>query len=248
MKILNRDTFKSKKYLVFVTTYCGLDYFKNWSRVLRNSDNIQLIGIDSGNQEVAKDITDFPIYQTSQNIGCAGCWNFALNLGFNLYGVDKIIIGQDDAMFDEQIVEHIWNETNDDWLVGAYDRGFTYSLFGITKEFWNVVGFFDENFLYGTYEDNDYIHRIRILGKNWKSLNYSADLNSSLSSRTLGSNIREINKNYMIEKWGHFEGVYTNPFNDPTIAANEGRLHTNLTQTYGDINTFPSFLEFEKLL
>jgi len=248
MKILNKDTWKPKKYLVFITTYCGLEYFNTWSYAARNSENIQLVVIDSGNQEVAKHFTDFPIYQASRNIGCAGCWNLAANIGFNLYRADKIIIGQDDAMFDENIIQRIWDETNDEWLVGAYDRGFTYALFGITRTFWNTVGVFDENFLYSSYEDNDYIHRTRLLGKNWKSLNYSADLNLSLAGRTLGNNIREINKNYMIEKWGHFEGVYPTPFNDPSIPANECRLHTNLTKTYGSIDTFPSFLEFENLL
>lgn len=248
MKVLNKDTWKNKKYLVFITTYCGLEYFKKWSNEIRNCENIQLVGIDTGNQVAAKDFTDFPIYQSSQNVGCSGCWNLAANIGFNLYGVEKIIIGQDDAMFNESMVERIWNETNDDWLVGAYDRGFTYALFGITKNFWNTVGVFDENFLFSSYEDNDYIHRTRVFGKNWKSLNYSADLNLSLAGRTLGNNIREINKNYMIEKWGHFEGVYTNPFNNPEIPASACGIHKNLTDVYGNVTKFPSILEFDELL
>jgi hypothetical protein len=248
MRVLNKDAWKNKKYLVFITTYCGLEYFKTWSNDIRNSENIQLVGIDTGNQVAANDFTDFPIYQSSQNVGCSGCWNLAANIGFNLYGVDKIIIGQDDALFNESMVERIWNETSDEWLVGAYDRGFTYALFGITKNFWNTVGVFDENFLFSSYEDNDYIHRTRVLGKNWKSLNYSADLNLSLAGRTLGDNVREINKNYMIEKWGHFEGVYTNPFNNPDILPNECGIHNNLVTVYGNVDRFPSFMEFETLL
>lgn len=248
MKILNKNTKKNKKYLVFITSYCGLEYFKTWSHEIRNSENIQLIGIDSGNQKAAEDFTDFPIYQASQNIGCAGCWNLAANIGFNLYNVDKIIIGQDDAFFNEDMINSIWNETNDEWLVGAYDRGFTYALFGITKKFWNDVGMFDENFIFSTYEDNDYIHRINVLKKNWKSLNYSANLNLSLAGRTLGNNIRDLNKEYMIKKWGHFEGVYAHPFNSDIKSPADCEIQDPLRNVYGNVQEFPSITEFKNIV
>lgn len=248
MRILNKDTWRNKQHTVFVTSYCGLDYFNDWSRRVKNSDDVQIVVIDTGNQEAANAITEVPVFQLSQNVGCAGCWNMAANLGFNYYNLDKIVIGQDDAIFNEYMVELLWKETTDDMLVGAYDRGFTYSLFGLTKNFWNTVGLFDENFVYVTYEDNDYIHRTKLFGKKWKSLNFSADLNANIASRNLGDDVRSINKDYMIEKWGHFEGVYTNPFNNPEIPASACGIHKNLTDVYGNVTKFPSLLEFDELL
>jgi len=248
MKLLNKDTWKHKPYTVFVTSYTGLHYFNKWSQtVVRNNDNLQLVIVDTGNQAIANSITDIPIFQL-QNVGCAGCWNMCALLGFNYYNLDKIIIGQDDAMFDEQMINLIWDQSNDDMLIGAYDRGFTYSLFGLTKKFWTDVGVFDENFVYATYEDNDYIHRIRLLNKQWKSLNFSADLNSNITSKYLSDDIRSVNRAYMIEKWGHFEGVYEHPFNNPDLLPNECVIHKNLTDVYGDVSTFPSITEFETLM
>lgn len=248
MKLLNKDTWKHKPYTVFVTSYTGLHYFNQWSHVIRNNENVQLVIVDTGNQTAASTITDIPVFQLSQNVGCAGCWNMCALLGFNYYNLDKIIIGQDDAMFDEQMINLIWNETTDDMLTGAYDRGFTYSLFGLTKKFWTDVGVFDENFVYATYEDNDYIHRIRLLNKQWKSLNFSADLNSNITSKYLSDNVRSVNRTYMIEKWGHFEGVYEHPFNNPDLSPNECVIHKNLTDVHGDVSTFPSITEFETLM
>jgi len=54
MNVLNAHTFKKKKYLVFITTYCGLEDFKNWSHIISNSQNVQIVIIDSGNQEAVK--------------------------------------------------------------------------------------------------------------------------------------------------------------------------------------------------
>lgn len=248
MRVLNRNSKKDKKYLIAITSYCGLDYFNTWSHEIRNSENIQLFIIDSGRQTPIHPITDIPIFESSINIGCAGCWNMACNIGFNLYNYDKIIIAQDDSIFNEHMVEQIWNESNDEVLAGAYDRGFTYAMFGITKNFWNTVGLFDENFLYSSYEDNDYIHRTRLFNKTTKCLNYSADLNISIAGKYINDELRQINKSYMTEKWGHFEGTYQHPFNNTELSADKSLLHNNLTEVYGDINKFPSLTEFETLM
>lgn len=246
MKLLNGDTWNQKKLTVFITSYSGLEYFNSWSGTVLKSPNMQLVVIDTGQQDDAvRNITQIPVFQVSQNVGCAGCWNLACNLGFNYYGLEKIVIGQDDAIFNEIMVDRIWEESTDDLLVGAYDRAFTYSLFGITKNFWNAVGVFDENFVFVTYEDNDYIYRTRLFGKQTKSLNYSADLNSSITSRALGDDVRSVNRKYMIDKWGHFEGVFSTPFNDPTIKPNECSVQDNIRTVYGSVDTFPSITEFE---
>lgn len=248
MKIFNASEFLQKKHNVFVLTHLGLPYFyQNFSDVITSND-IQLVVVDNGSQPLAEKIKEFPIYQSSKNLGCAGGWNLICQLAFNFYNLDKIIIGQDDALFSEEMVEHIWEETTDDILVGAYDRGFTYSLFGITKNFWNTVGMFDENFLYVTYEDNDYIHRINLLGKKWKSLNYSANLNSNMSSSKIKGSVREGNKQYMIEKWGHFEGTFKHPFDDQTKSPSHCEVRKELISVFGEIEEFPSIIEFKSIL
>lgn len=246
MRILNKDTKKNKKHLVFITTYKGFEYFKSWYHNIKDAEDTQLIGIDSGNQSAIEDFTDFPIYQTSINVGCSGCWNIAAHIGFNVYGVDKIIIGQDDAIFNESMVSHLWETTNDTTLAGAYNRGFEFSLFGLTREFYNTVGMFDENFIYAGCEDNDYTHRAKQFNKRVQGLGYSADMNISLNSSTVVQPVRTYNATYLHEKWGqHYE--YQHPFNDPTQSPAYCGIHSGLTDIYGDVQKFPSLTEIDTL-
>ncbi len=246
MRILNRDSWKSKKYLVFITTYKGFNYFKTWYDSIKVAENTQLVGIDSGNQEAVNTFTDFPFFQTSINVGCSGCWNLAAQIGFNFYGADKILIGQDDAIFNESMVEHLWNETNDDTLAGAYNRGFEFSLFGLTREFYSTVGMFDENFIFAGCEDNDYTHRAKVLNKKVKGLNYSADMNISLNSSTVDRPVRDYNATYLHLKWG-MQYEYTNPFNDPSQSPAYCGIHSGLTDVYGEVKKFPSLTEVDNL-
>lgn len=246
MRILNKEKWENKKYLVFVTTYKGFKYFQSWYHNIKDAKDTQLVGVDSGNQPEINNFTDFPIYQASFNIGCSGCWNTAAYIGFNIYGADKIIIGQDDAIFNESMIEHIWNETTDDTLVGAYNRGFAFSLFGLTKTFYNTVGMFDENFIYANCEDNDYTQRAKLLNKNVKDLGYSADMNISLNSSTVIQPVREYNAAYLHAKWGmNYE--YQNPFNDSTQSPAYCGIHSGLQDIYGDVQKFPSITELETL-
>ena len=52
----------------------------------------------------------------------------------------------------------------------------------------------------------------------------------------------------MTEKWGHYEGIYNNPFNNSEIQPNECIMHKNLKDLYGEVSKFPSLLEFDNLL
>lgn len=247
MKILNKDKLTNKPYTVFVTSYCGLGYFLQWEHLI-DTENIQLILIDSGNQPEVNTITKYPILQTSVNVGCAGSWNTAAYFGFIFLGLDKIIIGQDDALFNADMVQHVWNESNDDVFAGAYDTGFTFSLFGLTRNLWDTVGVFDENFVYVTYEDNDYIHRLRLLGKEVKCLNYPRSLNSNIASSKISKDTVSKNRLYMEQKWGHFEGVYTHPFDNPELKISDCIVHPHLIEVFGQVDNFPSIIEFDNMV
>jgi hypothetical protein len=164
--------------------------------------------------------------------------------------LDGVIIGQDDAVFDEMMLAKLYEELNDNTLVGAYDRSFEFSLFGITKNLYSDVGLFDENFIYVGCEDNDYKHRIKLANKHVKGLNYSASMNSNLTSRFITENARSANTynvDFIEQKWGgNYE--YKTPFNNPKYKFNECQIYGGLLDVYGPIDKFPSQLEYEKLL
>jgi len=250
MKVINSNLFTNKPYTVIILTYLGLPYFLKWSSVIRESKNIQFVIVDNGMQDISSVMNELPVIQTSQNIGCAGGWNLSCKLAFDWFQLDKCIIGQDDAIFDEKMIEDVWNNSTDDVLAGAYDRSFEFSLFGITKQLYTDVGMFDENFIYVGCEDNDYKHRLKLANKTVKSLGYSASMNSNLTSRFITENAKPANiynVNFIEQKWGSTYEYHT-PFNNPDYTFNECQIYDGLLDVYGQINKFPSTLEYEKLL
>lgn len=71
---------------------------------------------------------------------------------------EKIIICNDKARPTPAAVEKILAMLNDGWgLVGLYRFGF----FGFKKDLIRKIGFFDERFIGGGYEDNDFIRRLK---------------------------------------------------------------------------------------
>jgi hypothetical protein len=249
MKIFNEQSFQHKKYTVFVLTYLGIDYFMKWSKPLQFHDDIQFVLLDNGMQGGVKDIETMPVYQTSRNIGCAGGWNLQCQIAFNRLGLDKIIIAQDDSIINDVIIKSIWESTTDDTIAGAYDRSFEFAVYGITKNYWNQVGMFDENFIYAGCEDNDYKHRSKLVNKRVISLNYSADLNQSLSSKLLGEQLQSSNHHnaeYIKQKWGE-QYEFTHPFNDKHRASNNLEMGEALQFVYDNPENFPSILEYKSI-
>jgi hypothetical protein len=249
MKTYNLDTISKEKRTVFVLTYMGMDYFSKWSAEVRTTTDLQFIIVDNGSQTIPESLTKYPIFQTSQNVGCAGGWNVISNIAFNVYGMDKIIIAQDDAMFNISMLNDIWEHSTDDVIAGAYNRSFEFSLFGLTKVFWNTVGMFDENFIYVTGEDDDYKHRAKLYNKKVISLNYSADMNRSLTSRHITEVAKPANiynLEYIKSKWGS-KYELTCPFGDTSMSPKDLLIFDGLRDVYGNIDKFPSLYETENV-
>jgi GT2 family glycosyltransferase len=247
MKSYNIETISNDKRTVFVLTYMGLDYFARWSQEIRTHPELQFIIVDNGQQNIPESLKHYPIFQTTQNLGCAGGWNLICQLAFNTYGMEKIIITQDDAMFDKAMLDNVWEQSNDDVIAGAYNRAFEFSLYALTPTFWNTVGMFDENFLYVTYEDNDYKQRATLFNKQVLCLNYSADLNKSLTSKHITQVAKPANiynAEYFAAKWGP-DQQFTHPFNDMSQSPNDLLIFDGLRELYGEIDKFPSILEYE---
>ena len=186
---------------VFILGYSGADYFSHWHPQVSYGDDIKFYFVDNGQQHLTKVIQDMLIYQTTKNIFCAGGWNLICDIAFNDLKLDKIIIGQEDAIFTDEILREIDKQTNQAIMCGTYDRSFEFSLFGLHSETYKRVGRFDENFILGGNEDNDYKHRCKLCNVNVTSLNISADYNRSLTSEERAK-FNYTNSMYLHDKWG----------------------------------------------
>ena len=80
----------------FLLGYQGFNYFKEKFDKKKYPKTILRI-IDNGNQK----ITGHQLYETKKNIGCAGGWNLICYIAFQYLGLEKIIIGQEDTIVEE---------------------------------------------------------------------------------------------------------------------------------------------------
>jgi len=233
---------------VFILTYRGIGYFDRWFNPSNYSEDTRFCIVDNGSQVFPKRLLDKKVYATTRNIGCAGGLNLLSHIAFDHMELDKIIVGQDDGMFTQAMLNNIWANITNDVFVGGYNRSFEFALFGMHKDLFREVGDFDENFIFGGCEDNDYKHRMKLLNKQLLPMNYDADLNCSLSSKVEGDILKETGKYnamYITMKWGpNYEYIY--PFNDQRINKDNIPIQQGLIDVYGEVSEYPSRTEYDK--
>jgi hypothetical protein len=189
---------------IFLLGYNRAKYLSDWMQKVNSQDPFKedkkFYYIDNGQQTYRDDfLNSILLHQTEQTIFCAGGWNLICYIGFNLLNLDKLIIGQEDAIFTDEILDAVWENITSNNIQGTYDRSFEFSLFGIHRDTYFSVGEFDENFIQAGCEDGDYKHRCKMKGVSVSSLGVSADYNESSTSdirKNLG------NAEYLESKWG----------------------------------------------
>jgi hypothetical protein len=233
----------------FILGYNGAQYFSEWHSQIEFGDDIKFYYIDNGKQNLDSYLNKILIHQSSKNLFCSGGWNLICDIAFNNLDLDKIIIGQEDAIFTDEILREINNQTNPTQICGTYDRSFEFSLFGIHKDIFTNIGRFDENFILGGNEDNDYKQRCKLKNIKIVSLNVSADFNLSLTGNER-SKYNNINSSYLHEKWGSHSNEYNKIYEYEKPFNNEKNNHiSNEYKKYFDMkeedNTFMSELEYK---
>lgn len=186
---------------VFILGYSGADYFSHWHPQVSYGNDIKFYYVDNGQQQLDQYLKSFLIHQSSKNLFCSGGWNLICDIAFKHLNLDQIIIGQEDAIFTDEILREIDKQTTPTQICGTYDRSFEFSLFGIHNKTFKDVGRFDENFILGGNEDNDYKQRCKLKNIDVVSLNISADYNISITGN-LRAYYNDINSKYLHKKWG----------------------------------------------
>jgi hypothetical protein len=234
---------------VFILGYSGAEYFSNWHSQIKFGDNIKFYYIDNGNQKLDSYLQDMLVYQTTQNTFCSGGWNLICDIAFKDFNLDKIIIGQEDAIFTDEILVEIDRCNSPNQICGTYDKSFEFSLFGIHKDTFNKIGRFDENFLLGGCEDNDYKQRCKLNNVNITSLNIPSKYNCSLTS-DFRAKYNKINSDYLHRKWGKDIDSYSKIYEFEFPFDNKQNL--SLTEEYKNYfnlgekdNTFMSEIEYQ---
>ncbi len=232
---------------VFLLGYNAVDYLDSWLN-MKNYNDINFYFIDNGNQTLPTNIQNIHHYTTTKNLGCAGGWNLICDIAFNTLGLDQVIIGEEDAIFNQEMIDNVWNYCTPDRMMTTYGNGFGYALFCIHRETFEKVGRFDENIMFAAWEDAD--HKVRCAKQNVEVFCMEVDpsLNGSSTSYDANSprnSIHEHNKQYFISKWGmDFQNnsiYYDIPFNGNPVY----EFDPELERHYGKLTEFPSVTEYK---
>jgi GT2 family glycosyltransferase len=232
---------------LFLLGYNAVDYLNSWFKTT-NYTNTDFYFIDNGQQNLPSEIKDILSFTTTRNIGCAGGWNLICDIAFNHMGLEKVIIGEEDAIFNQEMIESLWNYCEPDRMMTTYGNGFGYALFCIHKETFEKVGRFDENIMYAAWEDADHKVRCAKQGVEVFCMEVDPSLNGNSTAHDPNSprnDIHEHNKQYFILKWGadfHIDSTYYDePFKGNPIFT----FDPVLEEHYGKLTEFPSQTEYK---
>lgn len=228
---------------IFILGYNACNYFCEWFKIENYSDTCQFYFIDNGNQKLNKYITDnMNVYTTSQNIGCGGGWNLICDIAFNSLGLDKVIVGEEDALFGQDIIDALWENAEPTRLMTTYNNGFGYALYCIHKDIFKSVGRFDENIMWAGCEDNDYTYRCKLKEIEVFNLDIPSSYNGNSTSTDPTSpslKVGKHNADYVYNKWGNY--TYTSPFNGQVPFIFDPLLESH----FGTLSEFPSVSEYK---
>jgi hypothetical protein len=238
----------NKLYTVFITSYQGKDVVEGWLK-FEDFPNTDIFIIDNGGQDWKEPFKSHVIHTNLVNIGCAGIWNVSSDIGFDYLKKEKIVISNDDNTFNEALIKFLYDRTDNTGIVGAYGRGFAYSLYCLHKDIFSKVGRFDEGYLRVSCEDNDYIYRCDLLGITNENLGINADYNLSLSSKKLEKHQRQSNIDYINEKWGN-PRTYKVPFDEKKPFGPRQEMVDIYKDVYpfGQPYDYPSEFEYQRFL
>lgn len=231
-----------KKY-VFILGYNACDYFCEWFHFENYSEEYEFYFIDNGQQKLSSKITDnMKVYTPNKNIGCAGGWNLICDIAFKSLGLEKVIVGEEDALFSQEILDSLWDNSEPGRLMTTYNNGFGYALFCMHRGIFEQVGRFDENILWAGCEDNDYNHRCALSKVEVFNLGVPSSYNGNSTSVDPNSPSLKVGKHnaeYVKEKWGDY--TYTIPFNGNPPFVFDPLLESH----FGSLSEFPSQTEYK---
>jgi len=204
---------KLKALLVIPTLNC-LEYTKQTLNCLALAEPFGTMIIDNGSVDGTREwlranikTPNFFLFEAKQNLGVSGSWNYGIQFGLEVLGVDYIFILNNDILLLPQTLDLMLEvlKKSDVGLTSAFnvsdktpdeknffelkipeDKTLTeapdFSCFAVNRRVIEKVGLFDEAFYPAYFEDNDYHYRMRLEGL--KALKVHKALYFHFGSRT----------------------------------------------------------------
>jgi hypothetical protein len=189
--------------------------------------------------------------QYMSQLPLAKAWNDGAKEAFN-QGCDYALVCNDDILFAPECLDNMVEQyeklrpsenvimvtpnnilaqlTNKYDILGytTPDDPFTwadhpnFSCFLISPEYFEKVGYFDENFVPAWFEDNDAHYRAHLLGYKLATTTAAPMVHiGAVSSNLAGAPNSEASRSYFFKKWGSIkrdlDETFKTPYNDPNL-------------------------------
>lgn len=202
----------------------GLDSSESYkAKATRLASNPELLGYTLIDKGTMKPGSLMRISTSQNNYGVARTWNVFANMSFK-DGMDYVLIANDDIILYNTTLRRLLLEAkNNPEGITAFTGDNTFSFFVLSKQAWQTIGEFDEQFYPAYFEDQDYKYRSKLKGVPLVQIPSPAYYHlgsktiNSLSPEGLENHHNQFRRNeaYYVSKWGGMpsEERYLSPFN-----------------------------------
>jgi len=141
---------------------------ENLADLAVNTNKVNLdrvVIVDNGQQNihdiVPPDLEDkTTIFTEKTNLGVSGSWNKMLDYCFKESVADHVTLVNDDVVLGIECLQAIEKAIIERPDVFVINGPYYWSCVTISRDCWNTIGKFDENFYPAYFEDNDYAQRL----------------------------------------------------------------------------------------
>lgn len=156
-----------------------------------------------------------------ENKGVAASWNLGIDKMYER-GADWLVLCSESNRFgDKGGLDFIQELDSSEFDIVETGLGMGWHLIAFNRRVFDTIGWFDENFYPGYFEDVDFGHRLNLGMPNAVKKMPVVDMSCAgwghvPTLMQFNPKTEEI-KEYIISKWGDYkECKYDHPFNDPT--------------------------------
>lgn len=185
---------------------------------ISNLKSVEIIVLDNGKQGIASGHPNLKVFESAENLGVAGSWNWLMNKAIER-GHENFLLLHDDVVlkrYEEEIDKLI--SSSNDYIFYLPELYFHTSAMVINKKTFKKIGQFDEGYRFYSFEISDYLYRAEL-----KDVGvYHSDLLNPQTFKSGQSIVRSpilnyygFNRQYYRDKWGGLpaEEKFKTPFN-----------------------------------
>lgn len=234
-----------RKYLLATAAYSNpellLKCVNSWPRITKQLVYFDKLNPDSGIYDIYTNyywrFESGMCLSSTRHLGVSGTWNEIIKFAFIDCEFDVVIIVGSDTEMAEGFLEGFIKEYEEQNLELGLTREHKWNCFALSSKCYETVGEFDLNFFPAYYEDNDYLHRVKLSGLPYAYIGDSslfkhygsATINLDYKAKVANNVTFGMNGRYYLKKWGGLPNgeIFKSPYGKPELGVKDWTLDEN---------------------